>query len=183
MLSLAIDSLISPRSAIQRVLAWDVDPQAFFLGAGLLACLAGLINGLLAPVTGQEDTGPVVIAIRQAFLMGVMILGVDRVGRAFGGTGDVNGAAKVVVWHGFVEILSTGIVATAAIVVGPAAGAILIALLLWLFAVLAIFIQELHQFKSLAMTIVGLLVAGFVIGIPILFVLIRLGLIDPGSFA
>lgn len=183
MLSLAIDSLFSPRQAIQRVLAWNIDPQAFFLGAGLLACLAGIVNGVLAPFAGQDNTDPLMIALRQLFLMAVMIVGIDRVGRAFGGSGNFVGATKVVVWHGFVEILSTGIIAIAAVVVGPLAGLVLIGLLFWLFAILAIFVQELHRFNSLFMTVLGLLAAGLLVGLPVIFVLIQLGLVDPENFA
>ena len=178
MLSLAIDSLFSPRAAIRRVFAWQVDVRAFYLGAALLACISGVVNGLVAPMIEGTGVGPLVVAVRQLFLIAVLTVGIDRIGRAFGGTGDFDGALRVVVWHGAVEVLSTAVVIVAAMALGPIGNLALVFLLVWLFVVLVIFVQELHGFRSMFMTIVGFLGAGVVIGIPLWIVMGTLGLVD-----
>lgn len=180
MFSLLLDSLFAPRRAINQVLRLPYDRNVFLLGAGLLACVSGIVNGLFGP--GMEGTvsSPILVAIRQLVLFAVLAFGIDRIGRFFGGTGDLDGALRVVVWHSAVEVVSMAIIVVSVTLVGPLA---LFVMLLWLFYILAVFVQELHGFRNLFLTMVGLIGGGIAVGIPAMMLLQALGLINLEALA
>ena len=178
MLGLAINSLFAPRETIRRVLALPYGQDVFMLGAGLLACLSGIMNGLFLPSFDGGATAPIAVAIRQLVLFAILAFGIARIGAFFGGRGDFDGAFRVVVWHSLVEVISMAVMFVSVVLLGSIGQLALVVMLFWLFYILAVFVQELHGFRSLFMTILGLIGGGLAIGIPAMLLLSALGLVN-----
>lgn len=178
MIALAFNSLFAPRETIRRILRLPYDRNVFLLAAGLLACVSGIVNGLFVPTLDGSATAPIAVAIRQMVLFAVLAFAIDRLGRMFGGKGTFDGALRVVVWHSAVEVIAMVIMFVSVVIFGALGQLALVVMLFWLFYILAVFVQELHGFKSLFLTIVGLIAGGIAIGIPAMLILAALGLVN-----
>jgi hypothetical protein len=153
---LVIDSLTRPRAAARRLLSLDLEPAPLVQAAVAITC-AGLVLGWVAmtlsggavdPVSAAVLQAPLLGALAQFAVMGLVILLTFRIGRMFGGRGGFWGAAAVVVWLNAVTLLIQVVQIVALAVAPPFAGLIAIATLVWLLWAYASFVTELHDFSS-----------------------------------
>jgi hypothetical protein len=162
-------TLVAPRAAAAAVLKIGFSPAVGWLALMLMAVGSALISHLsfaLMPVEVQEFWAqalgsPIRTAILQWVLLLISVHAIHKIGRMRGGIGSLDGAVVLMAWLQFVLLCAQVVQLVALILVPPLAGILGIAsmvLLLWL---LTNFIAELHGFKSLGLTFVGILVTFF----------------------
>lgn len=162
-------SLRDPRAATRALLAEGVPLSARSAGLLLMAVLSTLIlqaSFVLAPpgdepMAGFLASSPVRTAVVQWLILILTAVLTWRVGRAFGGSGNLPDSLLVVVW---LQLLMLGVQIlqlVAFVLIPPFAGLIGLVgfgLFLWLSVN---FIAELHGFRSLGAVFAGMVVTTF----------------------
>lgn len=182
---LIIDSFVRPRDAARRVLGLGLAPGVIVQAALAVTCL-GVVLGyvMLLLAAGQVDPVSAVVldrpflgAATQLGVMAAVALATYRIGRAFGGQGDLVGAATVVVWLNAMMLMIQVAQLVAMALVPPLAGLIAIATFFWVLWAFANFTAELHDFPSpvmvLGVTILSVVVLIF--GLAMLAAILGLG--------
>jgi hypothetical protein len=153
---LLIDSLIRPRAAARRLLAEQI-PAPVVLQAAVLVAAAGVVLGyfalLLSPdaidvVSAAVIGNPLLGALAQLGVMGVVAVLTVRIGRLFGGTGGIEGALTLVVWLNTVMVLIQAAQIVALALVPPVAALLAVLTVFWAVWAYANFIAELHGFQN-----------------------------------
>lgn len=172
---LVIDSLARPRDAARRLLGFDIGWTPLAQLAVAVTCI-GMVLGFLAvrlsgggvdPMSAAVLEAPLLGALTQLGVLGLIVLLTVRVGRALGGTGGYWGAVVLVLWLNvmtlLVQILQLGLL----IVAPPLAGVLSIATLLWLLWAYANFVTELHGLNSpfVALGVTVLTMVALVLGL------------------
>jgi hypothetical protein len=182
------DSLLRPRVAARRVLALGLplDVLAMALAAvtatGMVFAYAAarLTGGGLDAMTAAILRAPLMGALLQLTIMAAVAIGAARIGRLFGGTGDVAGALTLVVWLNVMMLLAQVAQIVALVVLPPLAFFLAIATLLWLIWAFASFVAELHGFTNLAAVLGGVVVSMVIFFLALASLLTALGLAPPG---
>jgi hypothetical protein len=185
LLRLARETVANPREGATTVLSFAPERQALWLMFTLVVVLSLLLREVVAVFAGFPMDGPITGPMQGSTLMlGLVMAGflfltmhaVHRIGRFFGGTGNFEETALLVIWLQFILICLQVIQIAALFIIPPLAGLITIvaiALYMWL---LVNFIAVLHGFTSLGMVFVATLLSAFALLFAFSFVLTLLGL-------
>jgi hypothetical protein len=169
LLGLARQSVADPVAAGRRLLALQLPRAALWEALALVACLSVILTELAAFVAPPPAPGlltllaanPVLAALVQGLLLVLMVQATWRIGRAFGGRGDLDGSLHVVVWTQTL-LVGVQVLQLLALLIAPPfaalAGLAGIVLFFWLFSG---FLMALHGFTSRGKVIFGI-VASFV---------------------
>lgn len=150
------NTLLRPRVAARAVLGAGIAPGLLVqaavavtsLGMVLAYTAAWLTPGGVDPVTAAILQAPLVGALLQLGVMGVVVVATALIGRQFGGTGSISGAMAMIVWLNVV-LLAIQLVQIAALLVAPPLASLLaFATLFWLIWAFACFVTELHGFSN-----------------------------------
>lgn len=165
------DSFLRPRSAARRVLALPL-PLPLLLQAAVLVTAVGMVLGYaafrLAPgaidqVSATVLSSPLLGAVLQLAVMAMVVFLTARVGRMFGGVGDVRGALALVVWLNAMMVLLQLVQLVALAVLPALAAAVAIVSIVWVLYAFACFVAELHGFRNAAMVLAGVLATSVVL--------------------
>ena len=184
MLRLVIESFMKPREAMREILDMRLDWQTLVQIALLLSCLYGVAEPLIAALAGPESaqpfvSGPIAVAIVRFVMILAFGFGIAVIGRAFGGTGAFHGAPTVSVWYTVVCVLPNVFLVSLQLTGSSIAPVAQLGVVAWLMVIFATFIQTLHGFKSLFVTLIGVVGSAFVVILVIVVVLVSTGLISP----
>ncbi|MFT3972603.1 MAG: Yip1 family protein [Amaricoccus sp.] len=164
-------SFLRPRAAARRVLALDLDVPVL-LQAALLVTAVGMVLGYaalrLAPdaidaVSASVLGTPLLGAVAQLAVMAVVVFLAARVGRLFGGVGDVRGALALVVWLNAMMVLLQAVQLVALALLPMLAAVVAIASIVWVLSAFACFVAELHGFRNAAVVLAGILATSVVL--------------------
>lgn len=183
MLNLLLSSFSAPRVTIAKIFRLQLSSVQVMQFALLVSCVAGIMGYALVymmhqvdPVNIQTPGSPLMRAAVNFGLIYLIAVLIDRVGALFGGVGNFDGSLRVSIWSsliGLVAIFGSLVVLFLDSQIGLLA---LTAFSAWSFVLLALFIQELHQFRNLAVTIAGMLGVAFVVLIAFSTLALMLGL-------
>jgi hypothetical protein len=174
--------LSDPRAGARALLAMEVPVPARTAGLVLVAvCSAILLHlGFLFLPPGEDalaefmNLSPIRTAVVQWLVLAATVLGIHRIGRAFGGTGSLPDALVVVVWLQVI-MLAVQIVQLLAMMLFPAlAGLVSLAGIILFFWLLTSFIAELHGFASRWAVLAGVIGTGFALAIVLAVILPRI---------
>jgi hypothetical protein len=167
-----IQSFTQPRAAIRDVLDYDIAERELVLAALLVACIVSVASAVIAILTADPEVTPFLGPFQEAILNFVMIMGgavlVNRVGIAFGGRGGRLPSMKIMIWLSWISILPNMLVMFMVGTQMDLAMPVLLSINLALAIIFAVFVQTVHGFKSLFLTVIG------VIGTSILFMMLLL---------
>ena len=182
------DTFTAPRPTIRRLLDAGLPFGALAGALVLVAVISAILSEItifLTPVPGGSEMirgmvgGPLAVAVLQLVLLVLIVVGIDRVGRAMGGQGDLTGAVLVVVWMQVAMIALQLAQMVTLVLVPPLAsiiGVLSIAVFFWL---MSSFVAELHRFESIGRVVLMLLVGFIGLAIFLTFVLSLLGVSPP----
>lgn len=165
LLTMARDTVSDPRGGARRIMAIDLTLQERWLALLLMAVVSTLLTHLsfaLAPVETQDFMGDFIASpLRTAFIQAVVLfagtLAVHRFGQARGGTGTLADTVSLMAWLQFILLIAQVAQVVAEMLLPPLAqliGLVAVALFFWL---LTNFVAELHGFRSLGATFVGVI--------------------------
>jgi hypothetical protein len=181
---LVIDSVRRPRVAARRILDAGV-PDALVVEAALLVTCAGIVLGYFALRAAPEGVdmvsaallaNPLLGAGAQLAAMAFVIFLTVRIGRLFGGSGELWGAAALVVWLNAMLVLVQAGQLVALALLPPVAALLAIAAMIWGLWAYASFVAELHGFKNPAIVLGAVILTGIVLffGAAMLFAILGL---------
>jgi hypothetical protein len=185
MIALARQSLEDPRASVRSLLAIGVPLPARTIGLLLMAVASALLAHLsilllppsVDPAVGFMMQSPLRAAIIQWLVFVAMVFLIYRIGRAWGGKGNLPDTLLVVVW---LQVIMLGVQFVQLLVfllVPPLAGIVNLAGLVLFFWLMTSFIAELHGFASRGKVLAGILVAIF--GVAMVLVLILALILGP----
>ncbi len=171
------------------VLRFAIEERTLVLLAALCACLPAITGALLDMLfvgdaerieraqAGYFHFSPVPLAIIGFVSTIGTALCVGFVGRIMGGRGSNTDALKAVVWHSCIALVPLIPLQVLAAMDVPIAYFLLFVMYGVLFVVFAIFVQVLHGFRSLFLTILGVMLSAFIFLSALLSVFMALGLV------
>jgi len=181
------ETLTDPRGAAARVIGLGL-PRPLLWQALAAVVILGMLetyaqDALLPPGVDSLMTvfsnAPLMTSAIAFAATAAMVHAIHKVGRLFGGTGDLAGALAVSVWlqsvmlvFNFVQI----VLMLLAPLLAALMGAVNLGLFLWL---MTAFVATLHGFRALFPVFAMILVVGFVLGFVLLYVLMLAGLVTP----
>jgi hypothetical protein len=183
--AMALRTIRNPREGASEVLSLGIPREALWPGLALVVVLSILLAQVTSLVmtgsAGMEEmpVGPAATGFIQLLLLVVMVFAIFWIGRAMGGSGSFEEAILLVTWLQFIMVCLQVVQAFALVFVAPLAGLIGIAgivLFLWL---LTNFIAVLHNFSSLFMVFLMILVAGFGIAFGLAIIMTLIGITVP----
>jgi len=161
-------SLQSPRAGIRRVIASDPPMSARWIGL-LLAAIASTFLMVLSLRLVPEDEippslvlamqSPVSLALIQAATLWFSAYALFWLGRFRGGRGSFADSLAVLVWFQLMMLCVQAVLLGLQVLVPPLAGVAFLAGITLFFWLLTNFVAELHGFRSLGATFLGLLIA------------------------
>ena len=178
------NSLARPRAAARAVLDLQL-PRDVLVQAAAAVTALGVVLGYLAVALSAEAVDPVSTAILGAPLIGaalqfatILLAGflTWRIGRAFGGTGNLDGALTVVVWLNAVMLLIQAAQLLVLMFLPPFAGLIAVATVVWALWAFANFVTELHAFQNPLFVLGGVILSMIVLFFGLAMILAILGL-------
>ncbi len=186
------DTILDPRAAAGRALGLDL-PRAVLWQVLVLVVILGMLQtfaydallpspaeNALMPFFGNQPLLTAGIAFAATL---AMVVAMHRVGRAFGGTGDFDGALRLTVWLQTVMLFLNVVQMVLLVVLPPLAalmGIVNLGLMLWL---MTNFVAVLHGFRALFPVFVMIIVTGFAMGFALFFLLMMTGVIVPPEVA
>ncbi|MBF9029670.1 hypothetical protein HKCCE3408_04610 [Rhodobacterales bacterium HKCCE3408] len=152
-------TLSAPRTGAAVVLREETGREGAWLlfAIALVLSIFGVELEFLA--LGVRNVALVYVAATQAGASLILLGAIHHVGRAFGGSGDFDGALKIVAWINFVFLFVQAVRIVVLLVLPPAEDVFMMlsfALFLWL---LVNFTAELHGFRSLGRVFLGVILA------------------------
>jgi hypothetical protein len=182
LLQMARFTVQSPREGARMVMKANLPMAARWSALALMAVVSSVLAHLsirLMPAASQIEMGsvmssPISTAILQGGLMLASVYAIFWVGRWRGGTGSFADALILMVWLQFILLILQVIQIAVQIILPPLTdliGFVSIGLFLWL---ISNFIAELHGFRSVLMTFLGVLATLFVAGFVLSFALLAL---------
>ena len=182
MFGLVIDSFLKPRETIATVLRWGYDEAALIRIAALISVALGILQGVGTFANAPADDGavlqsPFFIAGFQFAETLIMAVAVHQIGKALGGRADFRAALTVSVWFLLVSLLP-GVIFTVLQVAATGLIPIFVLVLgIWMIGMFSIFVQEIHGFESLFLTVLGVVGTGFLFGMVFLMILSGAGVV------
>jgi Yip1 domain len=180
---LIVDSFLRPKLAARRVLELRPSLNVLVEAAIAVTCIGMILGfvamrfnpGALDPATAFILDNPLVGALLQAGILATGVFFIVRIGRFFGGTGDVGGALAIVVWLDFVMVLIQAAQVAALALFPPLATLLSLAAVIWALWALACFVGELHDFENTVVVLGGVILSMTVLFLGAAFVLAFLG--------
>lgn len=177
--ALARLTLKDPRSGARALLASDVPLPARTAGLVLVAVGSALFFHLGFLILPADDDAlsqfmsqsPFRTAIIQWLILAATVLGIYRIGRAFGGRGSLTDALLIVVWLQVIMLAVQIVQLLSLVLLPPLAGLVSLAGFILFFWLLTSFIAELHGFASRWAVLAGVIGSGFAIAIALAVVL------------
>ena len=169
---LVLESLTMPKTAARRLLNISLSSSEMFQLAVIVAIFLVLsLHAVLWSYKTLElldglevgDANPIVSVVLQVAQIYFWAICVDRIGRAFGGTGTLDGAILASIFLTFVNAIWLVAIAIMVHISSPLAAFLVLAFCYWTFWALASFVAVLHGFKSVLSTLVGVIVFGLLI--------------------
>lgn len=169
LLKMARDSILAPRAGAASVMALDLPPKVGWWALMLMAVGSALLTHLsiaMMPAETQAYLGgamssPVRTAILQWIVMLLSVQAIHKIGRWRGGKGSLPDAVILVAWLQFILLCVQVVQLVAQVILPPFAEMLGLAGLVLFFWLLTNFIAELHGFRSLALTFIGVLITLF----------------------
>lgn len=168
---LIVDSLARPRTAARRVLEAGV-PGAVLLESAVAVTCVGMVLGYMALMTTPEAVdmvsaavlgNPLLGAVAQLAVMAVIVVLTLRLGRLFGGRGDLAGALALVVWLNAMLVVLQVAQLVALAILPPLAAILAIATILWALWAYANFVAELHGFQNPVIVLAAVILTAIVL--------------------
>lgn len=189
LVNLARLTLSAPRQAARIVLAWPIERAATVQLAVLMVVLSVVISQLSGFVLPVEGPAPMAVLLRNpamnAAVHGVVfvisVFAAHRIGKAFGGTGTLDGTLKLMTW---LQAVNAGLLLLQLVllmVMPLAAGLIGFASLILILWLLTNFVAELHGFPSLMQVFMAIVLSFFAIVIGLSLLLGLLTMLVPGG--
>jgi hypothetical protein len=181
---LVIDSVRRPRLAARRILDAGL-PDATVIEAAVLVTCAGIVLGYLAlratpdgidMVSRAILANPLLGAAAQLAAMAVVVFLTVRIGRLFGGRGELWGAAALVVWLNAMLVLVQAGQLVALALLPPVAAILAVAATIWALGAYANFIAELHGFQNPVIVLGAVVLTGLMLFFATAMLLAILGL-------
>lgn len=171
------DTLTQPKAAAQRLLALNVPDDARWLGFVIVVVLSVLLGqaSVLLMGEGAFGGGLLAMAMFQTSVLLAMVVAVQGIGRALGGTGSFPDTLMLIAWLQFVMLVFQVLQLVALVLVPPLFGLIAIAALVVFIWVLTHFIMALHGFTSALKVAVGIIFSVFGIAMALAILLAILG--------
>jgi Yip1 domain len=179
LLALARLSLNDPRVGVRALLAMGVPLPARTAGLLLVAVGSALLFhlGFLVMPPGDDavaqfmSQSPIRTAIVQWLILAATVLGIYRIGRAFGGTGSLTDALLIVVWLQVIMLAVQLVQLLSFILIPFLAGLVSLGGFFLFFWLLTSFIAELHGFASRWVVLAGVIGSGFAFAIVLAVIL------------
>ncbi len=187
-LELVKDSIARPRQAARRVLSMRIAPMELVL-IGLVVTCVGIIlaygamrlsGGAVDEVTATMLGMPLLSAVVEFGVMGVIVLLTTRIGALFGGQGGFWDAAALVVWLNVVLLLIQIVQILFLVLLPPLAGLVAIAAIVWALWAFANFVTELHGFENPVLVLGAVVLTAIVLFISLAMVITILGISSHG---
>ena len=183
---LVTESLLRPRSAARRILAAGLTAGELLQAAVLVTC-AGMVLGYVAlsispgatDITAAVLEHPLLGALAQLVIMAVAVVLTVRIGRLFGGSGGLSGAAALVIWLNAMMVLVQILQIVALALLPPLAALLAVVTILWAFWAYANFVAELHGFRSAPIVLGAVLLTTIVLFFGTAMLLAILGITPP----
>jgi len=155
----------------------------------VLAVILVQLTSLFEPVTlvvtvGAMQLSPIVaMGISQLTLLVASALLVDRLGRMFGGTGDLSGALAIVTWLQVILLAINLVQIVLSFTFPLLAGLLSIVTFFLIFWLMAHFIMALHGFQSFPAVLIGMLLGmlALALSLSILLALLNVGISVGGA--
>lgn len=185
----AFFSLRNPREGAQRVLRWQIPPEAIWpivvLTSVLSALAAELDSALNPPPPGAPAiyVAPLVLAGMLAAVNVVMALALGVVGRFLGGRGAFRPALMLMAWQQFMWLIVFLGISVIGLVLPPLFGMLSLAAFVFMIWVMVNFTAELHGFVALGRAALVMVLASIVTSIVLLIALQFVGLTIVGGTA
>ena len=182
--ALVRQSLTRPREAAERLMALSVPDDARWLGFVIVVVLSVLLGQLSVILMGEGAFagGLLFMAMFQTSLLLGMVVAVQGVGRALGGTGGFPDTLLLMAWLQFVMLVLQIVQIASLVLVPPLFSLITIASLVLFMWMLTNFIMALHGFTSGLKVFVGIIFTVFAMAVLLAILLGILG-IAPGGGA
>jgi hypothetical protein len=185
---MALESIFQPREAARKVMRLNL-PADILLQAAVAVICAGMVlaylsvrlsPGSIDPVAAAIVRDPLIGAVIQFAVLVVVAVLSFRVGRAFGGTGDLRQAFALVVWLNVVLLLIQGVQLVVLLILPPFAALLALLAIGWTLWALSNFLCELHGFQSPFLVLGGVILTVIVLFFTVALMLAMLGLQPPG---
>jgi hypothetical protein len=185
---MALESIFRPREAAKKVMRLNL-PVEVVLQAAVAVICAGMVlaylsvrltTGSVDPVAAAIVSDPLIGAVIQFVVLMVVTVLSFRVGRAFGGTGDLRQAFALVVWLNVVLLLIQVVQLVVLMILPPLAALLALAAIGWTLWALANFLCELHGFQNPFLVLGGVILTVIVLFFTVALMLAMLGLQPPG---
>jgi hypothetical protein len=163
------ETLLAPRAGAAAVLNFGFAPSVGWLALMLMAIASTLLTHISFAMMPAETRdiwnaamgSPIRTAMLQWVVLLISVHAIHKIGRLFGGKGQLQGAVVLVAWLQFillcVQILQL-VVQALVPVLSDSMGVLGLVLFLWL---LTNFTAELHGFARLSLTFLGILLTIF----------------------
>ncbi|SDX62119.1 YIP1 family protein [Roseicitreum antarcticum] len=177
-------TLQNPQDAARDLIAADPPVQARWLALLLVVVLSVLLGQVSVLIMGASSLGlPSGLALSALLQGGMLVLTVvlvQQIGRAFGGSAQVQDTALLMIWLQFLMVVLQVLQIVLLLVLPPFAGLLGIVgfvLFLW---VLTNFVAHLHGFTSLGKVFGAIVATFFALGFALSLVMMFLGIVPPG---
>jgi len=171
MLQLAVDTIIRPRDAADRLLQLNLSEKTLFQAAVLMACLQAIMPmfGLVLDRFGNTAlvqfvaVHPIAMAAKYLATIYAIALLLHRVGTTFGGKGTARQMILLSVWYATIGACVLVPVAAVFYMNSTAGTFLMAAAALRILYAFSLFVQKAHQFQSLFLTFVAIIVGQFIV--------------------
>lgn len=181
-------SFLRPREAARRVLGMTFDASELLQLALVVTCVgvilavaAERISGEVGGVASWMLDRPLIGALVEFALLGVVALLTDRIGRLFGGKGTFWSALTVIVWLNAVMLVPQVVQLVALLALPPLATPVAFFTVLWGLWAFANFVAELHGFDNPVMVLGGVILTTIVLFIGMAMIAAILGFAPRGG--
>lgn len=182
---LVIQTVLAPRVAADRLLAWSVPRQPLWMGLGLMSVLNAILYSIAIRINPPEDPAAMAMIppafqsplLFTLFLFGALVITVfvlQWIGQALGGKGEVGDVLILLVWLQVMRLLFQLAVLVLSLVSGALAGMFVLGGSIYAIYILAAFIDRAHGFDNLlkALGVMILALAAVALGLSIIFTVI-----------
>lgn len=173
-MALVQEAFRDPRRSAQRMASWPLPDQALPMAFVLIAVLSvlGLYGAMLLSGMAVADLpAPVLLLGLQGVSMVLLAAVMAHAGRMFGGTGDFGGALRIITWIQALMVVLQIVQLVALVVLPPLGGLLSLVSVVAMGWVATGMVAGLHGFKSLPLTLLGIIGAMLVVGFVLSLVL------------
>ncbi len=179
--ALVRETLTRPREAAQRLLSMNVPDDARWLGFVIVIVLSVLVGQLSLLLMGEGFQGGMLfMAMFQSSILLGMVVAVQGIGRALGGTGSFPDTLLLIAWLQFVMIVFQLVQLVSLLVIPPLFSLITVLALVVFLYLLTNFIVALHGFASALKVLIGIIFSFFGVAMALAILLSILGLAPGG---